>query len=106
VAKPGYFNKQAVRVNAYVYSDRHHFVVLLDRESDQQGIALVVPEVLRDDPRVRALILEIYAPPKRAEKYHIMGTFTGMFEWHPGKVPSRVLLLKDLAGLKKVKAEH
>jgi hypothetical protein len=104
VAQPEHFDKRVVRLAAGVRTDRHHFVILFG-ESDHQGVALVVPEKLRDNPAVIVLIREIYSLPQEAAKYRFAGTFTGTFEWHPGRVPSRVLILRELTDFRKFKID-
>lgn len=102
VAQPRSFDKKMVKVTAYVHAGRH-FTMLLERKSSDLGVALIIPEKVRGDASVDALMDEIYVLPQQSTKHWIRGTFTGVFEWHPGSVPSRVLSLRDITNLEREK---
>jgi hypothetical protein len=94
--RPKNFDKKTVEVDACVFTDWMHYIILLDKESDSQGVALVIPsKLLNEDESVKTFVRELYASP-RGEPIHVRRKFVGTFRWHPGHVPSRVLVLEGL----------
>lgn len=93
VKQPESFDKRKVRIDGVLRSDGRHFVVLLDREGDDSGLAVIIPDAIRQDPMVDKLLDLLYAHPESGLNRVLYGSFSGTFEWKSTQVPSRVLTL-------------
>lgn len=90
---PASFNNKSLTINGVLRSEGRHAVVLFDNETDDAGIAIVIPDEIRDDEDVDRLLDLLYAHPEKGLIRSVYGKFQGIFHWAPGKVPARVLVL-------------
>ena len=105
---PERYSRRLVRVRAFVSSDLVHMTVLVNQACDNVGaaldfteeeegrrpISLIKDQSFRDLQGLHRRILEL-----RLNGQNIYGTFEGLFEWHEGKIPSRVLVLHRVTNL-------
>lgn len=105
---PERYSRRLVRVRAFVSSDLVHRTVLVNQACDDVGAALDFTEEdegrrpisLVKDQNFRELQrLHGRIPELRLNDKLIYGTFEGIFEWHEGKIPSRVLVLHRVTNL-------
>lgn len=93
------FDKKEVEARAVVRTDRRHLVLLFDHETSDQGVALMIPESVRGDDAVAAMMRAIYEKPPAQGTRKLAATFTGKFEWHPKAIPARVLVLSAVTDM-------
>src|SRR5205823_4845034 len=93
VNRPQVYDRKCVRVRAFVRTDYRHSVVLLDTESSDYGVALLIPDEIRNDVAVAGLMRDIYRRPAAGKRRRIRAIFVGRFQWHRDEVPARVLSL-------------
>ena len=101
VSHPSEFDQKSIQVRAVVRSDRRHLVLLygIEGADPDQGVALMIPESVRSDVAVAALMRAIYQGAPGDMRKKVTATVTGLFEWHPRKVPSRVLVLAAVSDM-------
>ena len=66
------FDKKEIEARAVVRTDRRHFVLLLEHETSDDGVALMIPESVRGDRAVAVLLRAILrkATRSRNEETH------------------------------------
>lgn len=108
--KPTDYDQKVVRVRALVSSDLMHATVLVDQTCDDVGFALDAADD-PDDNRTRPIRLVKDRNYQRFEELHsqilqlreqhrqLYGTFEGVFEYHPGNNPNRMLVLGRVSNL-------
>jgi len=105
---PERYSRRLVRVRAFVSSDFVHRTVLVNQSCDDVGAALDFTEedegkrpisLVKDQSFRDLQVLHGRIPELRLNDQFIYGTFEGIFEWHEGTIPSRVLVLHRVTNL-------
>lgn len=99
--RPRYFNHKLVHFRARVESDGIEHTALLDKACPMTGIEPSFPPSITGDPGVRELHEAIFAHGAAGTRGKLItATFTGVFRWHKGRIPSRTLTVRTVTGLR------
>jgi hypothetical protein len=102
------YAQRLVRVRAVVSSDLVHRSLLVDQACDEVGAALDFTEEDEDSRPIKLVkdqnfrdlqVLHGRLLELRLNDQLVYGTFEGLFEWHEGKIPSRVFVLHRVTNL-------
>ncbi len=93
IANPKHFDHKLVRFSAHYESDGMEHSALVDEAHCKWGIAPHFPEQLKGGDQLdRALWMD---HPGTDDKI-ISATWTGVFRYHPGQIPSRTLNIRAM----------
>lgn len=98
-ASPAKFDGRRVLFTANVESDGIEHTGLTDRSCPGFGVAPDIPVAIRGHDDVKALQSAIFSGRPGTIDKSITASFQGVFHWHPGKIPVRVLTLESVTGL-------
>jgi hypothetical protein len=96
----GAFTGKTVTVSADAITDMRHLTLLVDQACADQAIALQFPENT-EDPSIGEFRAVLFAgDPVAKPNRKVSALFTGTVSLWPGRVPSRILILKRVGNLK------